>query len=341
MGMPVKMLKDGMIGSVQAMQPVFAGGQIVNANKLAKVGVEAGKLQQEMTHNEVETTATQYYWQVISLQEKLKTLDAVGEMLGQIHKDVSMSVEAGITMRNDLLQVELQKNEVEAQRVKVESGLSTMRKLLAQYIGSESVDFTLTSDITMGALPEFPVALQRDVQSAVPGTVEYRLIEQNAKAKKLEKRMEVGKNLPSVGVGAGWSADNTLDEWKNRGMVFATVQVPLSSWWGGSHAIKRKKLAQRQAEEELLDNSQLLAIRMESLWSDITDAHKQLAIAKRSMEQSDENLRLNRDYYAAGTSSMTDLLTAQQQYQQSRDKYVDAYADYQQRILDYRIATCQ
>lgn len=59
-------------------------------------------------------------------------------------------------------------------------------------------------------------------------------------------------------------------------------------------------------------------------------------LAKRGIEQSEENLRLNHDYYRAGTVTMNDLLDAQQQYQQCRDRYTDAYAALQTKILEYR-----
>ena len=65
-------------------------------------------------------------------------------------------------------------------------------------------------------------------------------------------------------------------------------------------------------------------------------AYKQLQLAKKSIEQSEENLRVNRDSYQAGTVQMSDLLDAQQQYQQSRDRYVDAYAMLQTKILEYK-----
>jgi outer membrane protein TolC len=60
-----------------------------------------------------------------------------------------------------------------------------------------------------------------------------------------------------------------------------------------------------------------------------------------SIEQAEENLRLNRDYYKAGTSKMSDLLEAQLLYQQSLDRRTDAFADYQNKLLEYRQATGQ
>ena len=64
------------------------------------------------------------------------------------------------------------------------------------------------------------------------------------------------------------------------------------------------------------------------------EARLQLDIAQRRIEQADENLRLHRDYYHAGTCKMSDLLEAQMLYQQSMDRRIDALADYQNKILE-------
>lgn len=66
------------------------------------------------------------------------------------------------------------------------------------------------------------------------------------------------------------------------------------------------------------------------------EARQQINIAERSIEQAEENLRLNRDYYRAGLSKMTDLLEAQLLYQQALDRHTDTYADYQNKLLEYR-----
>ena len=90
----ISMLKDGVLGTVTAVQPVFAGGQIVNGNRLAKVGEEVSRLQLQLSENEVEKKAEQYFWQLASLQEKMKTVQAAEELLGDIHKDVDVAVRA-------------------------------------------------------------------------------------------------------------------------------------------------------------------------------------------------------------------------------------------------------
>lgn len=339
-GMQMSMLKNGVAGGITATQPLFAGGQIVNANKLAKVGEEIGRLQLQQSENEVELTVEQYYWQVVTLKEKRKTLLSLKEMLSQQSRDVEAAVSAGVTNSNDLLQVQLKANDVESSLINLDNGLALGKMVLAQYIGLGKGDMDVEDAVpeAAGAAP-FPAELRKDHEASLALTPEYRLLQGNVEASKLQKRLAVGKNLPVVAVGAGYMYDDFMDRSHPFGIAFATVSVPLSGWWGGSHAIKKQKLQLRNAENLLADNAELLVIKMQKAWNDLQDAHKQTLIAQSSIEQSAENLRLNQDYYRAGTTTMSDLLDAQTMFRQSRDKYAEAYAQFRIKTVEYLQAT--
>ena len=333
----ISMMKNGTIGSLMAVQPVFAGGQIINGNKLAKVGEDVSRLQLQLSENEVEKTAEQYFWQLASMQEKMKTIEAVDTLLADIHKDVDVAVRAGLVMPNDLLQVQLRQNEIESQRLKLQNGLSIVRLLLSQYCGLSDTAFVIAYQTDVMS----PLIAKQDHRQALLGTAEYQLLGKQVEATDLQKKMAVGQNLPSVAVGAGYNYHNLLDNNTTFGMVFATVSVPISDWWGGSHAIKRRKIEHQKAVEQLEDHSQLLQIRMQNAWNGVEESYQQLLLAQRSIEQAAENLRLNRNYYNAGISKMSDLLEAQMLYQKSCDKRTDAFADYQNKLLEYRQAIGQ
>ena len=332
--MTISMMKNGVIASVNAIQPVFAGGQIVNGNKLAKIGEEVSQLQLRLTENEVEKTAEQYFWQIVTLEEKLRTVAAVEAMLSDIHKDVSLSLQAGLILRNDLLQVELRQNEVESQKAKLQNALSLVRMLLTQYCGFNNTHFTLQYVLEA----QSPLLFKHDHQQALYSTPEYLLLDKQVEAATLQKKIAVGENLPTVAVGAGYNYHNLLENDRTFGMLFATVNIPISNWWGGSHHIKRKKIAQQQAIEQRADNAELLSIRMQKAWNDVEEAYQQLTIADRSIQQAEENLRINRNCYRSGTITMSNLLEAQMLYQQSLDKRTDAFADYQNKLLAYQHA---
>ena len=344
----ISMMKNGTIGSLMAVQPVFAGGQIINGNKLAKVGEEVSRLQLQLSENEVEKTAEQYFWQLASLQEKMKTVDAVDTLLRDIYKDVDVAVRAGVAMRNDLLQVQLRQNDIQSQRLKLRNGISIVRLLLSQYCGLRDTSFVIEYG-TFLAEPsgkaerniEHSASLNGADANNVQRTPEYQLLNKQVEAANLQKKMAVGQNLPTLAVGAGYNYHNLLENNHSFGMVFATVSVPITDWWGGSHVIKRRKIEHQKAIEQLEDNTQLLKIRLQNAWNGVEESYQQLQLAKRSIEQATENLRLNRNYYRAGTSKMSDLLEAQLLYQQSLDKHTEAFADYQNKLLEYKQATGQ
>ena len=362
MGAPMSMtmMKNGTIGALTAMQPVFAGGQIVNGNRLARVGEEASLLQRQLKQKDVERQVEQYYWQLVTLEQKQKTIDAVDSLLTNIHKDVEVAVRAGVAMRNDLLQVELRRGDIESQRLKLQNGISIVKLLLGQYCGLQPTPNpspreekpTPNPSTREGSIYSFEIITpdidQQDYHFPSLGEgqgvgllPEYQLLEKQVEATVLQKKMALGQLLPSVAIGAGYNYHNLLDNDRTFAMLFATVSIPISDWWGGSHAVKRRKLEHQKALEELSDNAQLLSIRMQKAANDVSEARQQLDIARHSIEQAEENLRIVRNQYKAGVGTMSDLLEAQLLYQQTLDKRVDAWAELQNRLLDLRQATGQ
>ncbi len=339
-GMTMSLAKDGWVAGVTAMQPVFAGGQIINSNKLAKVGEDAARLQRGLSENEVRLNTEQYYWQLVQLKENLRTLDLLNRQLERVRQDAQNAVDVGVRNRNDLLQVQLRQNEVKASSIQVENAISTVKDLLAQVMGhageSIEVESRIVSDYPM---PESPQQIFQSTESSLSQTNEYQLLGKQIEASKLQYKLAVGKNLPSVAVGGGYLYNNVMDKSQNRLVGMVTVSVPISSWWGGSHDMKRLKLQVESAENEKRDKSELLVVKMRKAWNDLTDAYRQVAIAQESIMQSEENLRLNTDYYQTGTATMSDLLDAQSLFQQSRDKYVESFTDYEVKKREYLQAT--
>jgi outer membrane protein TolC len=320
---------------------VFTGGQIVNGNKLAKVGVKVSELQREQTEKEVLLNVEKYYWQVVTLKEKKNTLAIIDEMLVSLCHDAEVAVNAGIRTRNDLLQVQLKRNDVASSMLNLDNGLALSKMVLAQYIGMAGQDLDVVITDSINAVPDFPFDLMVDHQQALLNTPEYRLLEQNVKSNELQEKLAVGKNLPTVGVGVGYMYDNLMDKDHPFGVAFVSVSVPISGWWGGSHSIKNRKAQTFIAQQTRDDASDLLQINMQHLWDDVKDSYQQILIAHNSIEQSTENLRLNRDHYNAGMITMSDLLEAQSLYQQSRDNLVDVYSQFKIKTLEYKQATAQ
>lgn len=331
------MAKNGVMGGVTAVQPVFAGGQILNNNKLAALAVEVSRYQMKQSENEVLLTVEQYYWLHVSLQEKRKTVSLLETLIDNLYKDVETSVRAGVANRNELLQVQLKKNSIASDRLKVDNNLRLSKMLLSQYIGLPEDDFTVQATL-QEPLPS-PETYRINLMSALPTTVAYKLLDKNVEASRLQYKLKVGQNLPSVGIGAGYMYHNILDTDHSFGMIFATVSVPLTDWWGGSHAIRKQKLQLKAAEYTRQDTNEKLLLQMQKLWNELEEAYKQAKISEESVKTAEENVRLSTDYYQVGTETLSDLLNAQSLLQQSRDQYTDDYTNYLIKRTEYLQAT--
>lgn len=332
------MMKHGLMGGVTAIQPLFAGRQVAAGNRLARIGEEAGGLKLKVSEREVNETVEKYFWQIVALRGKLETLEVVDRQLEQIRRDVEMAVKAGISTRNDLLRVELKQQETASSRLKVENGISVTRLLLAQYVGmplGEPFDIEAEAFGT----PEAPESWYTDAAAAAELRPEARLLDKNVEASKQQIRMTRGKNMPTVGVGAGYVYHDLSGQDNDFGMVFASVSVPITGWWGGSHAVKREQLKRRQAENDRRQAVEMMQVEITRCWNELQEAYKQILLARKTIDSATENLRLNEDYFKAGTVSLTDLLDAQTLLQQGRDLLTDASADYRVKLAKYLLVT--
>jgi Outer membrane protein len=340
----MSMLKKGMIGVATVSQPVFAGGQIITGNKLAKIGVEASELQKTMSDDEVLLTVEQYFWQIVTIEEKVKTLTEAETLLNRAHEDVSNAYNAGMINKNELLKVELKQHELESNKLKINNGLKLSKMVLAQYVGVPYEYLELDAAVDETEINILQVRV--DHQTALQQRTEYQLLNKSIEAGKMQVRMEVGKNLPTVAVGAGWNymhfdKKSPMAMETDFGMGFVTVSVPITNWWGGSHAIKRQKINVQIAENDKRNAEEMLLIQMQQLWNELEEASLQIQLSEKAITSALENVRLNTDYYKAGTGLLTDLLDAQTALQQTRDQHTEATANYRIKISKYKQATGQ
>lgn len=336
----ISMLKKGSVAGAMLMQPVFMGGRIVNGNRLAHVGEEVSRLQKRQSADEVRHTTEEYFWQLATLKAKHTTVDAAIAMLDTLTAQVESYVDAGITTSNDLLEVKLKRNEMLSARAELDNGISVVRMLLSQYIGKGIAgNIDIAESLSPDSIPPFPFEIFRSPEECLDATVGYGLLSQNVKAKELEQKMAVGANLPVIAAGASYNYEHLMEQGHTFGNVFVSVSVPITDWWGGSHNIKQKQLATRIAKVQLEDNAQLLMIAMTNAWNDLRTAYTQLEIAHESIAQAAENLRLNQNFYRAGTVTVTDLLNAQTLHRQAQDKYVESFGTFNLKRLTYLQST--
>lgn len=328
----VGLIDRGKTAGIMALQPLFFGGRIVNGNRLAKIGEQVSRKKALLTARDTELKTEEYFWQIISLKEKLITIATAEKQIAEIKKTVATMIDAGIASRNDMLRVELQEQDLAANRLRVENGIRVMKLLLKHHAGIRDAEYEVVAD-------SLPIVSPLDYyvvpQEAVQNRVESDLLDKGVEAARVQYRLAVGENLPTVSVGGGYLYHDFTGRDIGNGIVMVNATIPITSWWSGSHRMKREKLNMKKAENERQSNREMMMVQIEVKWNELEEAYRQILIAEKSVESSAENLRLNSNYYQAGTSSLPELLDAQTLARQSRDKYSDAVMAYRMKLSEY------
>ena len=110
-GMEMSM-KGMYMAGITLQQPVYAGGKIVNANKMAKTGVAISEENKRLTRINTLVEVEQTYWMYVSVAEKVKLLTQYTQLLDSLHQQVSSFFELKMATAQDLHKVRTRRSNV-------------------------------------------------------------------------------------------------------------------------------------------------------------------------------------------------------------------------------------
>lgn len=339
MGLPdrISLCENGVLTGAMVLQPVYMGGQIVNGNRLAKVGVKAAELQGQLTEDRILQQVEEYYWLIISLQEKLKTLQQAMTFLDTLKRDVNAAAESGLVSKNDPLKVKLKWNEVYYNLEKVQNGIRLATDALGQMIGQDHGILILTD--TIGEISEWQ-ARWKDPGAAVLGRKETQLLDLQVSAEELKKKMTLGETLPHLTVGGTASYGNLVfDHYTANALAFVTLQVPLTGWWEASHKLKQHDILIQKSENERADLLQKMYLEVMQAWNNVGEAYNQYKLMGLALQDAEANLLDAKANYDAGLIPVSELLEAQTLFMQAQNQRTDALIDLKIKAERYKLLT--
>lgn len=336
-------LSRGYLAGVSVMQPIFAGGRIVNGNRLAALGVEAAGLQQEVQRRSTSDEIEGYWWQVVSLQEKRELLAGSKEFVDTLFRDVTAAYEAGLVTEDELLQVKLARNELLSNEVQLDNGLKLAKMNLLNSIGQSytvisanaSEERPYIDSIVLAdeeGLPGPPEAYYVDEESIAASMEETRLLELQVEAAELQKKMALGEALPQLAVGATYGYYDFTGKGDFNGLAFATVQIPISDWGKTSAKMKRlqTQVDKAASQRDYLQSQIILGVRQS--WVELNSAWSQYQLALDSEAAAEASFGRVERNYEAGMVTIAELLQSQTSLRQASDKRADALNSYRQAL---------
>ena len=334
----INVLKRGTSADISVLQPLYTGGRIHNINKLADLQVEGMKLMQDSSDDLLVLEAELLYFTLVKLHGKHQNLLAADAEIASILKDARNLATEGIVNSNDVLNVELAQDQLSAQRLRLDNGIRLLRRALAKAMGCPNED--LDVDTTLLTTPVVaPENIWVNVETAVDNSNENRLLELNVERTQLQTKIAKASYLPIFALGGDVGVSRFLAKASFKGIAFATVVMPISTFWSERHLVKRSKISEQMALDQQRDKRQMIDLSVRDAYDNLSAAYQQVAIARKSIAKADENLRIKHEEYINGVTNMTTLLDARQQQQTAHDNLSDALCDYHQAKTKYLILT--
>ena len=319
-------------GSVMVTQPVFMGGAITAANKIADINEEIAANTLEMKRQGTLYNIDLTYWQVVSLRHKQILAESYVALVKKLKSDVQKMIDQGVATKGDGLSVSVRVNEAEMALTQVSDGLALSKMLLCQLCGlPEDEDITL-ADENKGTLGNVSSELQPmdNADVAMSNRPELKVLQNNVDLSKQTTNVLKAGNLPQVLLTGGYAVSNpnTFNGFEKKFSGFwnvgLLVRVPIWNWGDVKHKVRASKGATAIANMELEDAREKINLQVRQSNFKVKEAKKKLTMAESNVANADENLRMANLAFKEGTASYTTVMEAQTAWQQAQTQKIDA-----------------
>lgn len=326
MGLPteINLLQVGHSMNATAIMPLYAGGRILNGNRLANVGIEAARLKAEVSERDMLENIESSYYLVLGLQDKVRTLESALSLTDSLDHIVNVALQAGLITKGDKLRLSLKQNELKAKQMQLSNGIVLASQLLCQQIGIEYPEDGLTLDTTCFSAKGTSSAAVSEPHLRP----EHRLLQLQVDAENLRKKLTVGEALPQIGLGGMLGYGFFIQKYKGNALALAQVSIPLTQWWETSHKVKAHNIAIREAELMQKDLTEKMELQVKQAYNQMVEAEALMQSDKAALDMAKENYRLAELNYRAGMNTITDVLEAHALLLQAQNAITDRQITY-------------
>ena len=319
--------------SVMLTQPIYMGGGIIAANRMAKIGEEMAANNIEATTQSTLHSIDQAYWLVVSVHHKKQLAESYLEVVKKLDNDVQKMIAEGVATRADGLKVAVKVNEAEMSLTQAENGLALSKMLLCQLCGlpvendvhledEESADLVATANVE-----------NTDNSVAMENRPELKLLDNALDLSRQSTKLVRAAFLPQVILTGGYMASNPNlfngFERKLSGVwnVGVVVRVPLWNWMEGAYKVRASKIASSIVQLERDEISEKIELQVSQCKFKVNEANRRLSLARKNVENAEENLRCANVGFKEGVLQTTDVMAAQTAWLQAQSQKIDAEID--------------
>lgn len=325
--------RNMFMASVMLKQPIYMGGGIIAANRMAKINEELTRNGAEATRQNTIYDIDLAYWTVVSLKHKQKLSHSYLDLVRKLDDDVAKMIREGVATRADGLRVNVKVNEAEMTVTQVDNGLSLAKMYLCQLCGLPlDSDITLEDESRDNIITE-NIQQDADVQTAISNRPELKMLENAVGISEQSTKITRAAYLPQVALTAGYTTTNPniYNGFENKfsGVwnVGVIVRIPVWNWFESEYQVKSSKIATSIARLELNEAQEKVELQVSQSKFKIDEANRRLSMANKNIISAEENLRSANLGFKEGVMQTTDVMEAQTAWLQAQSQKIDAEID--------------
>lgn len=316
------------------VQPLYTGGALKASYELSKLGVDAARIEEELTRLELVYKVKQAYFQVLQAEKALEVAERAVEALKEHHRMAKAFFEQGMIPKNDLLQVEVELSQREQDVLRALNGLLVARAYLNTLIGKPMEKEVRLSEVL--SVEEFKEGFDPCLHKALESRPELKLSRTSVEAKKKEVKIARSGLLPQVSLVFDYkrTGDSPLvDGLPGRPDPDSWTLLAVLKWrvwdWGDTYfGLKEKEAEVLKAEYELQDLLDRVKLEVKEAFLALQEARQRIELSKKVLEQAEENFRMSRERYRLQVARSSDVLDALAMLTRAQNNYWIALADY-------------
>lgn len=337
-------LTNVIAGGITVTQPVFMGGKIIAANRIARMAEDLSKARYDQQFQEAIVNVDQAYWQIVSISNKLKLAQAYSDLLHKMEKDVALAVDEGVATQSDALQIKVKANESDVMKTKAENGLALAKMLLCKETGLPLDTEIVLADETLTDIPVPQIEEAKSMEEIYDSRPETRSLSLASDIYDRKVRIARADMLPRVAAMAGYLVSNPnvkngfQTNWGGFMSAGVIVNVPI---FHGMEAARKTRKAKAEAtlyQCQLEDAKELIALQVAQLRRQESETREKIEAARSNLECAEENLRTATVGFEEGVIDANTALAAQTAWLSARSELIDAGIELQMLASNLRKA---
>jgi len=324
--------KDASTLTAEISYNLFNGFSDLNTLKSTKSLHEAALYQKKAVEADVVLQATRAFTELLRARKNLEvTLEAV-ELLERQVRDVSLYYREGIVAKNEQLKVEVELASARQDHLKADSRTREARRTLELLTG---IEVAVDSLEEQAPYPEvIPIDLDLLDEKMIENRSEIQFLKAQRRAREFSKKSIRGAYYPSVDLRFTHSRYGDSPAPTGRDNIFDTETVgAVEAEWNLFDGFRRRhRILSEESEIRALDeriNNTTLELRLQL--NQAVEGYRvssgRLEVARKAIEQAEENYRITDNQFRQRVATSTDLLDARVFLTRAKNDYNNSLYD--------------